>query len=124
MVHLESPPNWTDARTELKDGSSAPRWFRANGVATRLDRGRPAPPARRFGRYRLIEQLGRGKQGLVFKALQVEPIVETVALKVLSPALALDPRRLDQFHREAEVGAQLASPWLLPTYEFGETNGI
>lgn len=79
---------------------------------------------RRFGRYRLIERLGEGRQGQVWKAIQLEPIIETVALKLLAPALAGDPQRLAQFHREAEVGAQLESPSLLPTYEFGEINGI
>src|SRR5205807_2905274 len=65
-----------------------------------------------------------GRQGQVWKAIQLEPIVETVALKLLEPALALDPERRAQFHREAELGAQLESPSLLPTYEYGEINGL
>jgi serine/threonine-protein kinase len=79
---------------------------------------------RRFGHFRLVDRLGQGRQGQVWKAIQLEPIIETVALKLLDPTLALDPKRLEQFHREAEVGAQLASPSLLPTYEFGEINGV
>lgn len=72
----------------------------------------------------MLERLGQGRQGQVWKAIQLEPIVETVALKLLSPELTHDPKRLAQFHREAEVGAQLESPSLLQTYEFGEVNGI
>jgi serine/threonine protein kinase len=90
----------------------------------RVDPGRKTPPDRRFGRYCLVERLGEGRQGQVWKAIQLEPVVETVALKLLSPTLAHDPKRLAQFHREAEVGAQLESPSLLQTYEYGEVNGI
>ena len=73
----------------------------------------------RLGRYRLIEPLGRGGQGEVWRALQVEPIVEEVALKLLTAEHAEKPGLRSQFHREAMWGARLVSPWLLPTYEFG-----
>jgi len=90
----------------------------------RLDPGVSFVPESRFGRYRLVERLGSGQQGQVWKAIQVEPFVEMVALKVLSPNLAHDPKRLAQFHREAELGAQLDNPALLQTYEYGEINGM
>jgi serine/threonine-protein kinase len=78
----------------------------------------------RLGRYHLIAPLGRGSQGEVWKAVQTEPIVELVALKLLSPDQELDPRRLARFHREARRGAHLDSPALLPIYEFGVEHGI
>ena len=78
----------------------------------------------RLGRYRLIEPLWRGCQGEVWRALQVEPIVEEVALKLLTTEQARKPELRSQFHREAMWGARLASPELLPTYEFGAQNGI
>jgi serine/threonine-protein kinase len=77
----------------------------------------------RLGRYRLIERLARGCQGEVWRALQVEPIAEEVALKLLTREHAEDPRLRAQFHREAVWGARLRSPWLLPTYEFGGDAG-
>lgn len=77
----------------------------------------------RIGPYRLIERLGRGRQADVWRALRTEPTFEEVALKVL-PASARDPRRLAQLRREAERGARLSGPSLLPTYEFGEADGI
>jgi serine/threonine protein kinase len=103
---------------------------RADGPA--LTRGplgdHSAPPSkiagRRLGRYRLIERLGRGTQADVWKAVQIEPFVQEVALKVLPPLLAGESWRLDQFRHEAEVGASFANSSLLPTYEFGEINGI
>jgi serine/threonine-protein kinase len=77
----------------------------------------------RLAHFRLIEPLGSGCQGQVWRALQVEPIVADVALKLLTPAQARVPGWRGQFHREAEWGARFASPWLLPTYEFGSSAG-
>jgi serine/threonine-protein kinase len=86
--------------------------------------GRPSVAGRRLGRFWLVERLGRGCQGDVWKAIQVEPFIESVALKILTRALARDPKRRAQFRREAERGARLAGPSLLPTYEYGEVDGI
>jgi serine/threonine-protein kinase len=77
----------------------------------------------RIGRYRLIERVGCGRQADVWRALQVEPNVREVALKVLSDP-GRDRRRLAQLRREAERGARLDSPALLPTYEFAEADGL
>jgi serine/threonine-protein kinase len=81
-------------------------------------------PGQRLGRYRLIERLGRGCQGDVWRAIAAEPDAIEVALKLLPPSLARDPRRLAQFRREAERRARLAVPAVLPTSEFGEADGI
>lgn len=75
-----------------------------------------------IGRYRLLERIGRGRQADVWRALQTNPIVEEVALKVLN-STAGDPRRRAQLRREAERGARMDDPSLLPTYEYGEAQG-
>jgi serine/threonine-protein kinase len=82
-------------------------------------------PGQRLGRYRLIERLGRGCQGDVWRAIATEPGVGPVevALKLLHPSMARDPRRLAQFRREAERRARLGVPSVLPTFEFGEADG-
>lgn len=81
-------------------------------------------PGVRLGPFRLLRLLGQGAQGDVWKAKRTEPCVEIVALKVLNPALAALPWRLAQFRREAERGARMASPSLLPVFEFGEAEGF
>ncbi len=77
----------------------------------------------RIGRYQLLERIGRGRQADVWRALQTEPVVEEVALKVLSVASS-DHRRRAQLRREAERGARLDDPALLPVHEFGEADGM
>jgi serine/threonine protein kinase len=77
-----------------------------------------------LGRYRLIERLGRGCQGDVWRAIAAGPDAVEVALKLLPPSLARDPRRLAQFRREAERRARLAVPAVLPTSELGEADGV
>jgi len=78
----------------------------------------------RVGRYHLIEPLGRGSQGEVWKAVQLEPRIELVALKLLMSAARRDPTKYARFRREAERGARLANPAILPIYEFGQDRGV
>ncbi len=79
-----------------------------------LESGRP-----RVGRYHLLELLGQGGQGEVWKAVQLEPRIELVALKLLRPGGSRVPKKLARFRREAERGARMDNPALLPTYEYG-----
>jgi serine/threonine protein kinase len=77
-----------------------------------------------LGHYYLIAPLACGRQGEVWKAIQTEPIVDLVALKVLTPQPQFDPGRLARFRREARRGALLDGPTVLPAYEFGIADGI
>ncbi len=61
-----------------------------------------------FGRYRLIEMLGRGGMGEVWRAYDTET-KRTVAIKVLPPYLADNKEFVQRFRREAEAAAQLCS---------------
>lgn len=82
-------------------------------------------PGRRLGPYQLVERIGRGRQADVWRARRSEPPGHEVALKVLGgPAAARDPRKLAQLRREAERGSRLTSPSLLPTFDFGEADGL
>jgi serine/threonine-protein kinase len=87
----------------------------------------PTRPAavttRTIGPYVLIDRLGGGGQGDVWKARQFEPFSRLVALKLLSRECALDEQRVDRLRKEAERGGRLCDQAILPIYDFGEIDG-
>jgi serine/threonine protein kinase len=66
--------------------------------------------------------LGRGGMGIVYRARQLS-LQREVALKVLPPALAADPHRLERFRNEAAVAASLIDSHILPVYDVQEIQG-
>ena len=76
-----------------------------------------------FGRYRLIELLGRGGMGEVWRAYDTETNNRTVAIKVLPAHLADDEEFARRFRREADAAARLDSPHVVPIYDYGEIDG-
>jgi serine/threonine kinase PknH len=75
-----------------------------------------------FGRYRLIELIGRGGMGDVWRALDTETH-RVVALKVLPANLGNDPMFTERFRREARAAAGLNEPHVVPIHNFGEIDG-
>jgi serine/threonine protein kinase len=75
-----------------------------------------------FGRYRLIELMGRGGMGEVWRAYDMET-QRVVAVKVLSANLASDPTFEQRFRREALAAAGLSDPHVVPIHHFGEIDG-
>jgi len=75
-----------------------------------------------FGRYQLIELLGRGGMGEVWRAHDTD-IDRVVALKVLLPRYAQDPEFDTRFRREARAAARLDDPHVVPIYDVGEIDG-
>jgi len=61
------------------------------------------------GKYRILEKIGEGGMGTVYRALQID-VERVVALKMLSPFLAGDPSFLERFRQEALVIARLSHP--------------
>jgi serine/threonine protein kinase len=74
------------------------------------------------GRFRILEQLGSGGMGTVYKAEQVA-LRREVALKLMHPYLAQAPGQAERFHREAHVLAKLHHKNSVEVYDLGEAEG-
>lgn len=89
----------------------------SGGRRRRAASERPAIPG-----YHLLERIGRGTTGCVYRAVQLS-LQREVALKVLSPDLAANPGFSQRFVREAQAAAAVHHPNVVTCYDVGEVDG-
>jgi serine/threonine protein kinase len=73
--------------------------------------------------YRILEQLGSGGMGVVYRARDTR-LGREVAVKVLPAVFANDPERLHRFVQEARAVAALNHPNILSVHDIGERDGL
>ncbi len=101
---------------------------------TKLDTsaGTPSPeparrlslsPGTRFGRYEILEELGRGGMGIVCRAHDTL-LHREVALKLMRPDVAANPSAANRFCREARAMAAVRHDHVVEVYDYGEINEV
>ena len=99
--------------------SATAGWLSSSGA---IDHGRFAPGALLGGRYRIIQRLGRGGMGEVYRADDLK-LGQPVALKFLPAEVDRDPARLTQLHTEVRMARQVSHPNVCRVYDIDEVEG-
>ncbi|MGC1869622.1 MAG: protein kinase [Acidobacteriaceae bacterium] len=98
-------------------------WNSATLVAEQSRSGQHIGPGTLLGRYRMIEQLGAGGMGVVYRAHD-EKLDRIVAIKVVTPGVLMSEEARDRFRREALALARLNHTHIAAVYDVGEQDGI
>src|SRR6201997_2323302 len=82
----------------------------------------PETVIQRIGRYEILQEIGRGAMGVVFKGR--DPLIgRAVAVKTITAGVAENPALLERFYREARAAGGLQHPNIVTIYELAESRG-
>ncbi len=129
----EDPRPATPAPETIPASATPPSDASGTHIPTLLPESTPVlrtgpPPGehaalRRLGKFVLLEELGSGGMGTVYKAFQPD-LQRVVALKALRGSVAAGSAIQERFQREARSVARLTHPGIVRVYEVGETEGV
>jgi len=75
------------------------------------------------GRYEIIEELGRGGMGAVYRA-EDKKINEEVALKLINPEIASDRKIIERFSHELKIARKISHRYVCRMHDLGESGGV
>jgi CheY-like chemotaxis protein len=106
---------------ELRQEIDAARGYRAETES--FEGGQLAAGTMLADRYEILELLGHGGMGAVYRARDLE-LEEDLAIKMLRPEFVADPESLERFKTEIRLARRISHPNVVRTHDFGETDGV
>ena len=125
----EDPHGQTQQETLLRDagqktaGSPSPAADAPSSSSGSVDGGRFPPGTILASRYRVVDLLGRGGMGEVYRADDLK-LGETVALKLLPERLTNDGRALARLHQEVRMARRITHHNVVRVHDVGEADGL
>ena len=122
LSDLETRMSSDDAAFDSSSGkrvASSSGWLSSSGS---IDHGRFPPGTVLGDRYRIVERLGQGGMGQVYRADDLK-LGQPVALKFLPAEVDKDPARLTQLHTEVRMARQVSHPNVCRVYDIDEVEG-